>query len=131
MRARALAAGVPLPPSGSFRDAVMQEVLFRERNLRHAEISTVVELLSGIGHYVIDLLPVTDGAVLQRRHDKWMALVVDKLKDFESELYQERYLEKNIRAEAERERKKRLHDLDMKGRDERAMRKVALFSKDG
>ena len=42
----------------------MQEVLFRERNLRHVEVTMVVSMIEQIGHYLIDVLPAPDEAAL-------------------------------------------------------------------
>lgn len=108
----------------------MQEVLFRERNLRHVEVTMVVSMIEQIGHYLIDVLPAPDEAAFKRRHSAFSDRVLDRLRLFEAELYEERYLPSYQQKEAEEARKKRLREIDTQVRDARAMKKVALFSKD-
>jgi hypothetical protein len=108
----------------------MQEVLFRERNLRHVEVSMVVSMIEQIGHYLIDALPAPDEASFKKRHAAFSDRVLDRLRLFEAELYEERYLPSYQQKEAEEARKKRIREIDTERRDAKAMKKVALFSQD-
>lgn len=129
IRARALSAGVPLPPPGSFRDAVMQETLYRERNLRYSEVVVFAVLLERIGHMLLDLRgPAETEEAYRARHAPLHQTMDEMLKFYEAELFEDRYLPSYRQAEAEAERKKRQEALEAARRDRQTAARVASFT---
>ena len=127
VQARALAAGVALPPGGSFRDAVLQEVTHRERNLRYAEMVVSVRAQSQVAHLLIDL---TDDTNRADRHKSLTANMDAMLRAYETELYEDRYLPSFRRAEAERKRVAERARLEQEAREQQAKDRVTKLSGD-
>lgn len=110
----------------------MQEVLFRQRNLRHLEMATVIELVSNLGHIMLDAVygPAQDDEAYKRRHAPLYKATDRMLKEYEAEVFEERYLPSYRQAEAEEERRQRLEALERERRETLARQRVAKFSEE-
>ena len=110
----------------------MQEVLFRQRNLRHVEMTVHVSLLERIGHLLLDAVygPAQDKAAHAARHEPLRADVDRLLKLYEAEVFEDRYLPAYQQAEAEEERRAKLAAIERERREAEARKKVAAFSED-
>ena len=110
----------------------MQEVLFRQRNLRHVEMTVVVSLISQLGHIMLDAVygPAPDSEKYKARHAPLHADVDKLLKLYEAEVFEDRYLPAYQQAEAEEERKMKLDAMERERREAIARKKVAGFSEE-
>jgi hypothetical protein len=110
----------------------MQEVLFRQRNLRHVEMTVVVSMFERLGHVLIDAVygPAPDPAAHKARHEPLRADVDRLLKVYEAEVFEDRYLPAYQQAEAEEERRAKLDALERERREAEAQKRVAAFSED-
>ena len=108
----------------------MQEVLFRQRNLQHVEMTVTVSLMERLGHILLDAVygPAKDEAMYKARHAPLRADVDRLLKLYEAEVFEERYLPAYQQAEAEEERKAKLGAIEREQREAAARKKVAAFS---
>lgn len=127
IQARALAAGVTLPPGGSFRDAVLQEIFNRDRNLRYAEVLVQTRLASMLAHHVIDL---TVAPNQKERHEALSADMSRLMSAFEAELYGDRYLPAFQAAEAEKKRAAERQRAEQAAREAKAMERATKLSDD-
>ena len=130
IRGRALAAGVPFPPAGSFQDAVLREVLFRERNRQYAVSATVISAIEALGHALLDGLgpPAKDEAQHRALHEPFAKRFEDLRRLLEEEVYEERYMPEFIREEERRERAKRDAALAREAAEKAAQARVASWS---
>jgi hypothetical protein len=121
-----------MPLTGSFQDAVMQEVLFRERNLRFVEVSLVVASIERLGHLILDgvLGPVASEKEHKSRHAPLAEGISMMLEHYEAELYQDRYRPAYQQAQALRERRAKFEDLKRRKREADALKRVEAFSHD-
>lgn len=94
--------GVPLPKAGSFQDAVLQEALFREQNLRFTEMSLIVSLVQRLIN-AIAVGPLKSEA-LSGCFENTATDSKELLRLYEIELYQDRYSVVEARKEKERKR---------------------------
>lgn len=120
---------MPLPRAGSFQDAVLQEMLFREQNLRYSEVTLFTRLLELVIWQLVELTTAPDKiakrkALLHEDINVWLRL-------YEAELYQDRYTPEHQRAERERLRREAQAEAERKVREAQAIKKVASFSDDG
>lgn len=117
-----------LPRAGSFQDAVLQEMLFREQNLKYSEVTLFTRLIELLLGQLVELTTVPD-KITQRKgllHEDinvWLRL-------YEAELYQDRYMPAYQRAERERTRREALAEAERKMREQQALKKVERFSDD-
>ena len=117
-----------LPRAGSFQDAVLQEMIFREQNLKYSEVTLFTRLIQLLLGQLVELTTVPD-KIGQRKallHDDinvWLRL-------YEAELYQDRYMPAYQRAERERIRQEAHAEAERKVREAQALKKVAGFSED-
>jgi len=93
---------VALPKAGSFQDAVLQEALFREQNLKYTELSLVMRGF----HRLIETIMV--GPLDRNSLEKALNTLEEEFKQYlrvyEIELFQDRYSPSEIRKEKERKR---------------------------
>lgn len=127
IQARALAAGVTLPPGGSFRDAVLQEIYNRDQNLKYAETFVHARLASMLAHLVIDL---TQGSNQDARHAAISADVTNLMAVFESELYGDRYHPAFQQAEARKKRMQQRAKAEQEAREAAAIARATKLSDD-
>lgn len=105
-RAKAVAAGVVLPRRGSLKAKLLQELDFRDRNLRAHEFSTIALILQGI--YAAIIL----GPDLPREQAlKALNLMTKSMEDYEAELFHDRYLPEYDRAQQEISRREKEEEL--------------------
>lgn len=117
-----------LPRAGSFQDAVLQEMIFREQNLKYAEVSLTTRLFERLLFLVSEM--VTDESQVVRRKQGIHEDVNLWLKLYEAELYQDRYMPEYQRAERERQRVTAQQEAEKKVRDAEALKRVAAFSEE-
>lgn len=110
----------------------MQEVLFRQRNLRHVEMTVMVSLAERLGHILLDAVfgPAKDESAYRARHEPLRADVDRLLKLYEAEVFEERYLPAYQQAEAEEERRSKIDAMERERREAEARKKVAAFSEE-
>lgn len=108
----------------------MQEVLFRERNLRHFEVALFTSLFERLNHALIDIAagPAQSKEAYAARHAPLRQDIDRLLKRYEAELFEDRYLLAYQRAEAEEERRLRLEALQKAEREAESLKRVASFS---
>lgn len=128
IRAKASADGVSLPRAGSFQDAVLQEMLFRDQNLKYAEVSLTTRLFERMIFLLVEMN--TDAEQVVRRKKAIHEDINLWLKLYEAELYQDRYMPEYQRAERERTRLASLKQAEDKIREAEALKRVATFSED-
>lgn len=117
-----------LPRAGSFQDAVLQEMLFRDQNLKYAEVTLFTRLVEQVLGQLVEISTVPDR--IQHRKDALHADINVWLRLYEAELYQDRYTPAHQRAERERARHAAQAEAERKTREAAALRKVAGFSDD-
>ena len=106
-----MAAGVALPRRGSLKAKLLQELDFRERNLREHEFTSLMFMLQSI------YAALTLGDRLSMKHiQQTLALMTKTIDDYDSELFQERYLPEYERQQQELSRREKEEQL----RQERA-----------
>lgn len=120
---------MPFPPTGSFQDAVLREVLFRERNRQYAVSAAVVAAIESIGHVLLDWLPPPpkDEAGYRARHAPLKERFERLLTLLEGEIFEERYMDSFVREEARKARAKREEELARKAREEAARARIATW----
>lgn len=128
-RSRAASQGVALPRRGTFQDVLLQEVDYRERNLRFAEISMFTLLFEhvimlGIEHLTADGKRI--GEIKRSVGDE----IAKMLARYEAELYQDRYLPEYQRVMRELSRREKEEAEEKRRRDQAALDRVAAFSED-
>jgi hypothetical protein len=128
IRAKASAGGIALPRAGSFQDAVLQEMLFRDQNLKYAEVSLTTRLFERMIFLLVEL--TTDSEQIVRRKQAIHDDVNLWLKLYEAELFQDRYMPEYQREERERARLISQRQAEEKIREAEALKKVAAFSED-
>lgn len=128
VRAKASADGVKLPKAGSFQDAVLQEMIFREQNLKYAEVSLTTRLFERMIFLLVEM--GTDAEQVVRRKKTIHEDVNLWLKLYEAELYQDRYMPEYQREERERLRIESQKQAEQKIREAEALKRVASFSED-
>lgn len=123
---------MPFPPAGSFQDAVLREVLFRERNRQYAVSATVISAIEALGHVLLDGLapPAKDEAQYRALHEPFAKRFADLRRLLEEEVYEERYMPEFIRAEERRERARRDAALAREAAEKAARARVADFSRE-
>lgn len=126
IRAKASAEGIALPRAGSFQDAVLQEMLFREQNLKYAEVSLTTRLFERMIFLLVEMS--TDAEKVVRRKNAIHEDINLWLKLYEAELYQDRYMPEYQRAERERARLNSQRQAEEKVREAEALKRVAAFS---
>ena len=134
IRARAPSAGVPLPPAGSFRDAVMQETLFRERNRSFVTMSVVVGAIEAVGHTLLDAVlgyvHLKDAKLHASLHEPLRTTVSKLMHEFEVEVYEDRYLPAYRQRQAVIERREKLAAIEHQQRFAETKRRVEALSED-
>jgi hypothetical protein len=128
VRAKASADGVKLPKAGSFQDAVLQEMIFREQNLKYAEVSLTTRLFERMIFLLVEM--GTDAEQIIRRKKAIHEDINLWLKLYEAELYQDRYMPEYQREERERLRIESQKQAEQKIREAEALKRVASFSED-
>lgn len=128
VRAKASATGVKLPRAGSFQDAVLQEMIFREQNLKYAEMSLTTRLFERMIFLLIET--TTDTQDVVRRKQQVHEDINVWLKLYEAELYQDRYMPEYQREERERLRIQEQQEAERKVRETAALKRVAAFSEE-
>lgn len=117
-----------LPRAGSFQDAVLQEMIFREQNLKYAEMSLTTRLFERMIFLLID--STTEGQDVVRRKQQVHDDINVWLKLYEAELYQDRYMPEYQREERERARVQEQKEAERKIREAAALQRVAAFSEE-
>lgn len=117
-----------LPRAGSFQDAVLQEMMFREQNLKYAEVTLFTRLIELVLGRLVEL--TTKPEAINARQELFHEDINVWLRLYEAELYQDRYLPAYQRAERERIRQETLQAAEKKMREQVALKKVAAFSDD-
>lgn len=109
---------------------MLREVLFRERNRQYAVSAATLSAVEEIGHVLLDVLlpPPKDEESLKARHAPLHARFQDLRRLIEEEVYEERYMDANVRAEAERDRARRAEELERAARERAALSRVAAWS---
>lgn len=120
---------MPLPRRGTFQDVLLQEVDFRERNLRLAEVTLFVCLLEDMLLLMIEGLNI-DPKYIPEAKLKASKRIGKLISKYEAELYQDRYLPEYQRAEREISRRERQEAENKKARDEAVKARVASFDDD-
>ena len=115
-----------LPRAGSFQDAVLQEMIFRDQNLKYAEMSLTTRLFERMIFLLVEMS--TDAEQVVRRKQAIHEDVNLWLKLYEAELYQDRYMPEYQRAERERLRVESQRIAEQKVREAEALKRVARFS---
>ena len=118
-----------LPRAGSFQDAVLQEMVFREQNLKYAEVLLSARYQEQLVALMIEA--VTDPESVGARKKRFFESSALWLKLFEAELYQDRYMPSYQRQERERVRTAMRKEAERKVRDAEALKRVASFSEEG
>lgn len=115
----------------------MQEINFRDRNLKFAEVmlnakllSTIVDLLQSL---VIETVRANKEVTLNENHAKQAKkdvteMTTSLMQAFEAELYQEAYLPDYQRTISETLRRKKQITTEQRDMELRALQKVAKFS---
>jgi hypothetical protein len=122
-----MASGLRLPSAGSFQDAILQEMLFRDQNLRYAEVSLMVRLFEHVMFYLQEL--TTDAKNLPKRQTMLSERISGWLQAYEAELYQDRYAPAYQQRDREAKRRAVQEALDQQAREQRALEKVRAFGK--
>ena len=128
-RSRAASQGVPLPRRGTFQDVLLQEVDYRERNLRFAEVSIFVSLFQQLLFLTAELVPLAD----DKLNGLKQAISEDSgrlLARYEAELYQERYLPEYQRVMREISRREKIEAEEKRRREQAAFERVAALAGD-
>lgn len=125
VRAKASSEGVALPRAGSFQDAVLQEMLFREQNLKYSEVTLSTRMMEQMLLMLVEL--TTQPEHIARRKNEIHRDINLWLKTYEAELYQDRYLPEYQRAEREQRRAAAQQEEERKIRDAISAQKVASF----
>ncbi len=107
----------------------MQEVLFRDRNLRYAETLFHATQQQQILLLLLELIGL-DPSELDARRKNLQAIFKESIRTYGAELYGDRYLPGAEAAEAERARVARLKALDDKRREELRIARVAKWSEE-
>lgn len=113
-----MAAGVALPRRGSLQAKLLQELDFRERNLRLQEVRTLFMFLEELVFITSHILPYSPQQLqsYQEQTLKRFRRVVDA---YEPELFQDRYLPEYARAEQEISRREREQELQALAEEKR------------
>jgi tRNA uridine 5-carbamoylmethylation protein Kti12 len=128
-RSRAAAQGVSLPRRGTFQDVLLQEVDYRERNLRLAEMSIFVAMFQQLLSLTAELIPTSDDRLKKLK----AAIVEDSgrlLSRYEAELYQDRYLPEYQRLMREVSRREKAEAEEKRRREQEAFERVAALGGD-
>lgn len=112
-RAKAMAAGIPVPRRGSLQAKLLQELDFRERNLRSLEFHTLLFFLEEIFKVLTVMLPMTIEDRLAHQQEG-LERMHKLLSVYEPELYQERYLPEFEREQQEISRREKAERIRQK-----------------
>jgi pantothenate kinase-related protein Tda10 len=105
----------------------MQEVDYRERNLRFAEVSLFASLIENLLMLTVELIPNEAPRVLSIKKD--IRSRIDKsMSQYEAELYQDRYLPEYQGQMRELSRREKEAEEAKRKRDQEALDRVASFS---
>lgn len=124
---------MPFPPAGSFQDAVLREVLFRERNRQYAVSAAMVSSVEAIGHVLLDWLPPVppkDEAAYRARHAPLTERFAKILAFLEGEIFEERYMDGYVREEAKKARAAREAALERQAREAAARARIATWHRE-
>lgn len=105
----------------------MQEVLFRDRNLRYAEMLFTATQQQQIIMLLLELQGLST-ETLRERKQRFQKVFEDSIRMYGAELYGDRYLPGAAQAEAERVRLEKLKQLDATRRDAERLKRVARWS---
>jgi hypothetical protein len=126
-RSRAASQGVPLPRRGTFQDVLLQEVDYRERNLRLAEVSIFVAMFEQLLMLTAELLTTSDEKIIKLKQG--IAQDANRLLEkYEAELYQERYLPEYQRLMREISRREKAAEEEKRRKEQAAFERVAALS---
>jgi hypothetical protein len=120
---------VPLPRRGTFQDVLLQEVDYRERNLRFAEVSIFAAMRQNMLLLTADMLH-TDGKKIVEIKKKIFADTTKILDSYEAEIFQDRYLPEYQRHMRELSRREKAEAEAKRQRDLEALGRVAALSED-
>lgn len=103
-------------------------MIFREQNLKYAEMSLTTRLFERMIFLLID--STTEGQDVVRRKQQVHDDINVWLKLYEAELYQDRYMPEYQREERERARVQEQKEAERKIREAAALQRVAAFSEE-
>lgn len=120
---------MPLPRRGTFQDVLLQEVDYRERNLRFAEVSIFAAMMQNLLLLTADMLH-TDGKKIVEIKKRIFSDTTKILDSYEAEIFQDRYLPEYQRHMRELSRREKAEAEAKRQRDLEALGRVAALSED-